>query len=110
MSKRKAESDAVHRWSVETEVIERNSIRCDSCDEEIESTHRHDFKACGCGRVMVDGGKAYRRRCWQGDGGPTYTDTSVYEVFREEYADLEVLSRTFLRRVDPSTSPEQGSA
>lgn len=53
-----------------------NKIRCDACDDEIESVHRHDFKFCGCGRVAVDGGKDYLRRCWSGDGGPGYTDLS----------------------------------
>ena len=39
-----------------------NKIRCKKCGEVIESTYRHDFKYCKCGRVAVDGGKDYLRR------------------------------------------------
>lgn len=40
-----------------------NKIRCNKCGDEIESTHRHDFKFCKCGAVAVDGGLDYLRRC-----------------------------------------------
>lgn len=42
--------------------IKRNAIRCIECRDEIESTHRHDFRSCRCGAVFVDGGKSYLRR------------------------------------------------
>jgi hypothetical protein len=64
----------------EVEVIERNSVICDLCGDEIESTHRHDWKFCKCGRVSVDGGHDYRKVSWRDDGGPTYTDTSIYHT------------------------------
>lgn len=59
----------------------RNSARCDLCGDEIESTHRHDYVACSCGHVAVDGGLAYARRCWGMTGGQaaSWTDTSKYE-------------------------------
>lgn len=41
--------------------IIRNSAKCKLCDDEIESTHRHDFVSCKCGEIFVDGGKDYRR-------------------------------------------------
>ena len=65
--------------TIQREHITRNSIRCKGCGEDIESTHRHDFRPCSCGAVAVDGGKDYRRRCWQGDG-PGYEETSVFTV------------------------------
>lgn len=43
--------------------IKLNRIRCKFCGDIITSTHRHDFKWCKCGRVAVDGGHDYRRRC-----------------------------------------------
>ena len=49
----------------------RNAIRCLKCGDVIESKHRHDFKWCKCGRVAVDGGKDYRKRC--------YVESSDYE-------------------------------
>lgn len=48
------------------QVTERNRIRCRSCDDVIESTYRHDWKQCKCGRVFVDGGKDYQRRGYPG--------------------------------------------
>ena len=36
--------------------ILKNAVRCNCCGDIIESTHRHDFKTCSCGRVSVDGG------------------------------------------------------
>jgi len=41
--------------------MSRNRIRCELCDEIIESTFCHDFKYCDCGAIFVDGGKAYSR-------------------------------------------------
>lgn len=45
----------------------RNAARCLICLDVIESTHRHDFRTCTCGNVSVDGGPAYKRRCFQTD-------------------------------------------
>lgn len=57
--------------------IKRNSAKCLSCEQEIESKHRHDFARCKCGNVFVDGGKDYIRR---GVGEmDKYVDTSIYE-------------------------------
>ena len=42
--------------------IIRNMIRCNTCGDTIESTFRHDFKYCKCGRVFVDGGHDYLLR------------------------------------------------
>lgn len=39
--------------------IIRNMIRCNTCGDTIESTSRHDFKYCKCGRVFVDSGHDY---------------------------------------------------
>ena len=47
----------------ELEKIIVNKIRCKKCGEEIESTHRHEYKTCRCGAVSVDGGHEYLRRC-----------------------------------------------
>lgn len=42
--------------------IKRNAARCRKCGDEIESMHRHDWRACQCGAIYVDGGLAYIRR------------------------------------------------
>lgn len=57
-----------------TQVIIRNSIRCNLCGHEIQSRHRHDFRGCRCGNSMVDGGFDYLRRI-----GSSWTDTSILE-------------------------------
>lgn len=45
-----------------SERLTRNAVRCRGCDTVIESTHRHDYRTCGCpNQTMVDGGLAYRR-------------------------------------------------
>lgn len=58
-------------------MIIRNSAICNNCKQEIESTHRHDFKVCKCwdaeGQgLAVDGGKDYLKRI-----GYDFTDTSI---------------------------------
>lgn len=54
--------------------IIRNAIRCNHCGDVIESTYRHDYVQCSCGKVAVDGGKDYlRRSCSKLDD---YTDLS----------------------------------
>jgi hypothetical protein len=50
------------------DVIVRNSARCLTCGDEIESTHRHDFVTCTCGAISVDGGTAYLRRVIREEG------------------------------------------
>ena len=47
------------------EKIIRNSAKCLICMQELESTHRHDYRKCKCGNLMVDGGKDYIRRGWK---------------------------------------------
>lgn len=60
--------------------IIRNAIRCKACGEVIESTYRHDFKGCSCGRVYVDGGLDYIRRGFT-DSPDDFEELSEY---REE--------------------------
>ena len=59
------------------EIITRNSARCLECNDEIESTSRHDLVTCGCGNVFVDGGHQYRRRGFRTDA---WEDTSEYTI------------------------------
>lgn len=63
-----------------TKII-RNMIRCNRCGDEIESTSRHDFKWCSCGKCAVDGGHDYLKRC--GDLSD-WTDISVIEHESED--------------------------
>ena len=64
-------------------VIERNSVKCLDCHEEIESRNRHDFVTCNCGAISVDGGRDYLKR--SGRLG-NYVDTSLsHEEPREKY-------------------------
>lgn len=57
-------------------TIKLNRIRCKSCGDIITSTHVHDFKMCKCGRVAVDGGHEYLRRCYTEEGD--YEELSEY--------------------------------
>ncbi len=43
--------------------IIKNQIRWKYYDDIIESTFVHDFKFCSCGKVAIDGGLEYLRRC-----------------------------------------------
>ncbi len=57
------------------DIIERNSAICLSCNTEIVSVHRHDFKYCKCGDLAVDGGTEYLRRVYK--PGALWKDTSI---------------------------------
>jgi hypothetical protein len=48
------------------------------CNDEIESTHRHDWVTCTCGNLFVDGGHEYRRRGFKAHDA--WEDTSVYTM------------------------------
>ncbi len=61
--------------AIEEMEIERNSILCRICNEEIESTHVHDFVTCRCGACSVDGGREYLRRVCENEF--SYFDTSI---------------------------------
>ena len=56
-------------------MILRNSIKCNHCNDEIESKHRHDFVTCKCGKISVDGGKDYGRTLFTELSD--FTDTSI---------------------------------
>jgi len=62
-------------------MITRNSARCLECGDHIESTYRHDFKACSCGSVMVDGGHDYIKRGFV--PGARWEDTSLVDGLDE---------------------------
>lgn len=72
-------------YSPKGAAIKKNSIRCLKCGEEIESTHRHDFKYCRCRNVFVDGGKDYLRR---GYSSLAWQDTSEFEEDKEELVEM----------------------
>lgn len=42
--------------------IIKNAAQCLHCMDIIESRFTHDFVACKCGKLMVDGGLDYLRR------------------------------------------------
>ncbi|MFY8248149.1 MAG: DUF7695 domain-containing protein [Gloeomargaritales cyanobacterium] len=56
-------------------MILKNSKRCNHCNDEIESKHRHDFVTCFCGKISVDGGKDYGRTLFTELSD--FTDTSI---------------------------------
>jgi hypothetical protein len=39
----------------------KHGLKCPKCEERIFSMYRHDFKACKCGSIFVDGGDDYFR-------------------------------------------------
>ena len=65
--------------------IIRNAIRCNHCGDVIESTFRHNYVQCSCGKVAVDGGTDYLRRSYSCNRDD-YTDLS-------EYADVDELRK-----------------
>ena len=58
-------------------MIIKNQIRCKHCGDIIESKHRHDSRSCKCGRVTVDCGHDYLRRCYKEEGD--YEELSICE-------------------------------
>ncbi len=45
-----------------------DKYRCLKCGDVIQSMYTHDFKACKCGNIKVDGGASYGRYLWEGPG------------------------------------------
>jgi hypothetical protein len=58
-------------------MILRNSIKCNHCNDEIESKHRHDFVRCKCGKVAVDGGLDYGKKMFTSLSD--FTNTSIID-------------------------------
>lgn len=63
-------------------MIRRNSAKCEECNTEIVSRHRHDYVVCSCGAVAVDGGRDYLKRSVK----PTakWVDTSIIDEEPED--------------------------
>lgn len=53
----------------------KNMIKCNRCQDIIESKYTHDFKWCKCNSVAVDGGQSYFKRC-----GYPKDYTELYEL------------------------------
>ena len=51
-----------------TQRILRNRAQCRKCGDIVESRFRHDYVACDCGAIAVDGGLDYLRRGFQDYG------------------------------------------
>ena len=66
--------------------IIRNAIRYNHCGDGIESTHRHEYVQCFCGKVAVDGRHDYLRRSYSGNRDD-YTDLSEYAEVEEKQND-----------------------
>ena len=75
---------------IKVKRLVRNALRCNKCDDEIVSIHRHDFNYCKCGAIAIDGGLEYTRRV--GDIY-NYTDLSVEEEYEREETDIEKMIR-----------------
>lgn len=59
--------------------IYSNKIKCRYCGDVIESTSRHDFRMCKCGKVSVDGGLDYLKRSFT-NNQDDYFDLSIVAV------------------------------
>lgn len=65
---------AEYNFITQDRVIISNKIKCKHCGDVIYSANRHDYVACNCGKVAVDGGMDYLRR----KGKPTdYEEQSI---------------------------------
>ncbi len=79
-------------------IILRNRAQCVYCDDILESTFRHDYRTCSCGKAMVDGGRAYlRHNLGQRDLSvtiPSFDDMSA-ETTRKLINDFEEWNEAF---------------
>lgn len=58
-----------------------NQIKCLKCGDTPYSAHRHDFKYCKCGAVVVDGGMDYLRRVGNGADFEEMSMAVDYKLF-----------------------------
>lgn len=65
-----------------------SEIQCLSCEDIIESKHRHDFVTCKCGAVSADGGRDYLRLIYPGSGKPM---TDYIKIIKEEDGEQPLL-------------------
>jgi len=59
------------------QIIIKNAIKCKHCGDVIESMSVHDFVTCSCGKVSIDGGHCYLKRCCE--SMDDYEDLSIVE-------------------------------
>ena len=56
-----------------------NKARCSICGDVVESKSTHDFQACSCGAIFVDGGHSYLRR-----GAKNFEDLEELSEYEED--------------------------
>jgi len=65
-------------------MILRNSAICNQCKEEVVSRYQHNYVACSCGAISVDGGLYYLKR--SGDCAETsLTSQNSFEEIRNNF-------------------------
>lgn len=75
-------------------LILRNSARCPHCGQEVESTHRHDFRSCSCSKIAVDGGHDCIHRI-----GAGWVDTSIVAKVEEDDPSVQAIALVFPERL-----------
>jgi hypothetical protein len=63
-------------------------VRCKLCQDVIQSKFRHDFQACKCRAIFIDGGDSYTRMGWP---------TGPMENFIEEVTEPDLDDNGLLR-------------
>ncbi len=61
--------------------ILKNQAKCLLCGDVVESKHPHDFVACSCGALTVDGGNEYLCRAFY--NRLDWEERSILEEFGE---------------------------
>ena len=84
--------------------IIRNAIRCNHCGDVIESTYRHNYVQCSCGKVAVDGGTDYLRRSYSGNRDD-YTDLSECVEVDERIVKVHSFALKWLQKYQDDKTP-----
>lgn len=64
-------------------VVVTNEARCLKCGDVIRSLSTHDYKACSCGNLGVDGGHSYIKRIYRSDRDSWEELSETYEEDRK---------------------------
>lgn len=84
--------------------IIRNAIRCNHCGDVIESTYRHNYVQCSCGKVAVDGGHDYFRRSYSGNHDD-FTDLSECVEVDEKTVKIHSFALKWLQKYQDDKTP-----
>jgi len=103
MAVRKTDKQRPHVINAESKGLRVNAIECPKCADVIYSRARHDYRACKCGEVAIDGGFDYIKVAFKNKPPKemeVWVSVSIKDLYQDWNAGTDKYGRVIPERGD----------